>query len=153
MISITRMNNVHERRKLSPGHVLRKIDGFTVYEVELVNKIEGGKVSQVPFDQSKAMAIVLPILHGKEDPVGYEYTFTITLKYYYIKDGRAIYLKRDVYELILVGISRGAKIVLNHRRGLLRVTPEELVQKIVEKAKQISQSSLTLDYLDSLVRC
>ncbi len=153
MISMTRMNNMHEKRLLSPGHLPRQVEGFAVYEVEMIRKDEGKRVSQVPFDQSRAMAVVLPILHGKEDPIGYKYPFSITLKYYYMKDGRAVYLKRDVYELVLVGVDKGAEVILYHRRGLLRVTPEELVEKIVNRASQISQSQLKFDYFDSLIHC
>ncbi len=150
LIALSRLHGIHEGRDLWSGSTPELKRGFVSYEV--IN-LEGDK--SIPFEGSDAVKHIIKVLHGPDDPIGTIYRFRITLGYYYISEGRPIHLKRDVYRVDLKGVKKGVLLSLSLEKGLSRIGYEELVSKIVEKAKESSWGSKLIyaSYPDELSFC
>ncbi len=151
LIGLSRLHGLHEERELWSGSTPELRRGFVSYEV--LKQREGKK--SVPFQGSNAIEQVVKVLHGPEDPTGVLYRFKITLGYYYMSQGRVIHLKRDVYRMHLRGIKKGAIASLSLEKGLSRMGYDELISRIINKAKESSwESKLTYaSFPDELSSC
>ncbi|MCS7103341.1 MAG: hypothetical protein NZ992_05630 [Candidatus Korarchaeum sp.] len=150
LLGIFRLNGHREEIEIWCGASPELKMGFVLYEVA---RYEGRKV--VVLTDSDITRYVVRALHGPEDPRELSYKFRTSLSYYYIKEGRAIYLKRDLYEVHLRGISRGALMSLRFLKGMSRIGYDDLIERIVERAREASLSSrLTYaSYPDELDSC
>ncbi len=137
LIGLSRLHGLHEEMELwsGPAPELRK--GFISYEI--LKQHEDKK--PVPFQGDIAIEQVVKILHSPEDPIGLLYQFKITLGYYYISQGRAVHLKRDVYGMHLKGIRKGVIVSLSLEKGLSRTGYDELMSRIIDKARESSWKS------------
>jgi len=87
------------------------------------------------------MKHIIKVLHGPDDPIGMVFRFKVVLGYYYMSQGRAVHLKRDVYHVDVKGVRNGALVSLSLEKGLSRVGYEELMSKIIDKARESSWES------------
>jgi len=150
LLGLARLNGQREEMELWCGLSSELKRGFAFYEV---SSYQGRKL--VPLTDSEVMKSVVKTLHGPDDPKSLSYSFRISLGYYYIKGGRPIYLKRDLYELHLRGIERGALLSLRFLKGMSRIGYDELVGRIAERARESSMSSKLIyaSYPDELSSC
>lgn len=150
LLGISRINGHREEIELWCGTSPEPRMGFMLCEVA---KYEGRK--PVALTDSDVTRYVVRTLHGPEDPRALSYRFRVSLNYYYIREGRAIYLKRDLYELYLRGLERGALMSLRFLKGMSRIGYEELVERIVERAREASLGSKLIyaSYPDELDSC
>ncbi|MEM0017289.1 MAG: hypothetical protein QXJ48_04675 [Candidatus Korarchaeum sp.] len=150
LLGISRLNGHREEIELWCGASPELKTGFVLYEVA---RYEGRKL--ITLTDSDITRYVVRALHGPEDPREISYKFRTSLSYYYVKEGRAIYLKRDLYELYLRGVSGGALMSLRFLKGMSRVGYDELVERIVERAKEASLGSRLIyaSYPDELDSC
>ena len=150
LLGISRLNGHREEIELWCGASSEPRMGFMLCEVA---RYEGRKL--VALTESDVTRYVVKALHGPEDPRMLSYRFRISLNYYYIKEGRAVYLKRDLYELQLRGTDGGALMSLRFLKGMSRIGYEELAERIVERAKEISLGSKIIyaSYPDELDSC
>lgn len=150
LLGVSRLNGHREEIELWCGTSPELKVGFVLYEI---TRYEGRK--SVSLTDSDIARHVVRVLHGPEDPKELFYKFRASLSYYYVKEGRAIYLKRDLYELYLRGASGGALMSLKFIKGMSRIGYEELVERIVEGAREASLGSkLTYaSYPDELDSC
>lgn len=150
ILAIHRINGRREEVEIWCGSSPELKRGFVSYEVL---RSEGKKFT--PLSDSEVAKYVARVLHGPGDPEELSFSFRISLNYYYFREDRTVYLKRDLYELRLRGFNGGALISLKFLKGMSRIGYDELIEKIVEKAEEISLGSkLTYaSYPDELDFC
>ncbi|MCD6244464.1 MAG: hypothetical protein J7J65_04450 [Candidatus Korarchaeota archaeon] len=137
LIALSRLHGLHEEKLLLSGHTPHPKQGYVSYEILKLE--ERGK--SLPFVKENAMDLILRVLHGPEDPIGKVYRFNVILRYYYLRDEKPTYLKRDVYHVQLEGISKGALAFFSLRKGLARITPEDLISRLIKKTRTIKQNA------------
>lgn len=142
---------MHEEKEFWSGSTPEVKKGFVSYEVLILE--ESGRAS--PFTGENAIKEVIRVLHGPEDPFEELHRFRVTLGYYYINRGRAIHLKRDIYHLNIHAVKNGTLVSLRLNKGLLRTGYDELISKIVEKARETNLESniAYASYPDEISSC
>ncbi|MCC6028831.1 MAG: hypothetical protein LM591_01645 [Candidatus Korarchaeum sp.] len=150
LLGLARLNGQREEMELWCGLSPELKRGFVFYEIY---SYQGRRL--VPLTDSEVTKSVVRALHGPDDPKSLSYNFRISLGYYYIKEGRPIYLKKDLYELRLRGVERGAILSLKFLKGMSRIGYDELVERIAERARESSMSSKLIyaSYPDELSSC
>ncbi len=151
LIGLSRLHGLHEEMELWSGSTPELRKGFISYEI--LKKNEGKKY--IPFQGSNAIEQVVRVLHSTEDPTGLLYRFKIILGYYYISQGRVVHLKRDIYRMHLKGIRKGAIASLSLEKGLSRTGYNELMSRIIDKARESSWESKLIyaSFPDELNSC
>lgn len=150
VLGIFRLNGRREEVEIWCGASPELKKGFVSYEVL---RSEGKRF--VPISESEVARCVAKVLHGPEDPKELSFIFRLSLNYYYFREGRTVYLKRDLYELKLRGLEGGALISLRFIKGMSRMGYDEVVERIAEKAKEVSLGSKLIyaSYPDELDSC
>ncbi|RDD53514.1 MAG: hypothetical protein BA066_04045 [Candidatus Korarchaeota archaeon NZ13-K] len=150
LLGISRLNGHREEIELWCGTSPEIRMGYVLYEV---TRHEGRRF--VPLTGSEVTRYVVRTLYGPDDPRELSYRFRVSLSYHYVKEGRAVYLKGDVYELSLRGIDKGALLSLRFVKGMSRVGYDELVERIAEVSRGTSMGSRLIyaSYPDELDSC